>query len=565
MTNTSTKRALLSSVVSLFLCFVMLMGTTFAWFTDVAVSEGNVIQAGELKVELWQHFDGKDSINLGENNTAIFGASDSDKANSDSADTLWEPGKTQTAYLSIKNKGSLDLKYTVAIEVTNITNGINEVLTYVISPDATVENPVLKGDLNWTTGSAVENGVNITSAQNVALTAGSEHFFALSVHMDELAGNEYQNGNITFNIKVLAGQLVSEEDSFGNDYDEDAGYSDGFYVVPTDENFPVAGFEIPHYDDNNFKNGTIVITKESVTPGSVVFYDMLPIAKPDYIVLNGDAQAVAYDIQVSGLVENNNADIYVQIRLPDDADPAKGISVYHNGTLIPSSYIADSNMVNFSTKSFSPFTVVYNGTAEVVTDTTVPVANVTYEEQYVGEGKVTWGNYGGWSPTEGLDSDLEAAFTFKAPHDSDSVDLSAYKNWECDFYVSLRNADPDDASNPFINDDGSQNYIFLGGNYGGFGWVGFHFTAEEGDYVAGDEIGLLEAVTTDPWTYDAIATSVNTFICGVGDHNDQLDGCVFTVMLRLTNPEDSSDYINVNTVTYTFGGDYVMESYTPAN
>ncbi len=54
MTNAkSTKRALLSSVVALLLCFSMLLGTTFAWFTDSATSAGNKIQAGTLDVQLW--------------------------------------------------------------------------------------------------------------------------------------------------------------------------------------------------------------------------------------------------------------------------------------------------------------------------------------------------------------------------------------------------------------------------------------------------------------------------------------------------------------------------------
>ena len=43
--------------------------------------------------------------------------------------------------------------------------------------------------------------------------------------MDESATNEYMGDSITFDIKVDAAQLASEEDGFGNsDYDEDAGY-----------------------------------------------------------------------------------------------------------------------------------------------------------------------------------------------------------------------------------------------------------------------------------------------------------------------------------------------------
>ncbi|MBR6546106.1 MAG: SipW-dependent-type signal peptide-containing protein, partial [Clostridia bacterium] len=52
MTNKTTKRALLSSVLALALCFTMLLGTTFAWFTDSVTSSGNKISSGTLKIDL---------------------------------------------------------------------------------------------------------------------------------------------------------------------------------------------------------------------------------------------------------------------------------------------------------------------------------------------------------------------------------------------------------------------------------------------------------------------------------------------------------------------------------
>ena len=68
MTNKkNTRRALFMSALSLILCFAMLMGTTFAWFTDSVTSANNIIKSGNLDVELyysvmgndgkWIHFD----------------------------------------------------------------------------------------------------------------------------------------------------------------------------------------------------------------------------------------------------------------------------------------------------------------------------------------------------------------------------------------------------------------------------------------------------------------------------------------------------------------------------
>ena len=53
MNNTkTTKRALLSSVIAMFICVAMLIGTTFAWFTDSASTSVNKIQAGTLDIAL---------------------------------------------------------------------------------------------------------------------------------------------------------------------------------------------------------------------------------------------------------------------------------------------------------------------------------------------------------------------------------------------------------------------------------------------------------------------------------------------------------------------------------
>ena len=48
----TTRRSLSTSIVALVLCFSMLVGTTFAWFTDSVTSSGNVIASGNLKVEM---------------------------------------------------------------------------------------------------------------------------------------------------------------------------------------------------------------------------------------------------------------------------------------------------------------------------------------------------------------------------------------------------------------------------------------------------------------------------------------------------------------------------------
>ena len=94
----STKKTLLTSVLSLVLCVAMLVGTTFAWFTDSVTSANNKIQAGNLKIdlELLDKTSGKWN-SIKKSNAPIF---DYDK---------WEPGYTDVKVLKVENEGTLAL------------------------------------------------------------------------------------------------------------------------------------------------------------------------------------------------------------------------------------------------------------------------------------------------------------------------------------------------------------------------------------------------------------------------------------------------------------------------
>ena len=217
----ATKRALLTSVMALVMCVVMLVGTTFAWFTDTASTGVNKIQAGNLDVELLMH-NGSDYVNISKDKNPIFGSDESTVAQNNNLNTLWEPGKTQVAYLAIKNEGNLALKYKVALNVTNPADGkdLYKVMQYAIVPDAKLDSAPVQ---SWTTGKTVTVGQQPVSGE-VSLPAGVTHYFALLVHMDELAGNNYQNGKVEFDLTVYATQDTVESDSFSKDYDKDATY-----------------------------------------------------------------------------------------------------------------------------------------------------------------------------------------------------------------------------------------------------------------------------------------------------------------------------------------------------
>ena len=193
MSNTkSTKRALLSSVMAIVLCLAMLIGTTFAWFTDSASTAVNKIQAGKLDIQL-----------LDEQGNSLEGQTLNWKkaAGHENEEVLWEPGCTyELQPIVIKNAGNLALKYKISISG--------------IQGDAELNNAI-----EWTI-----NGTDL-DAEN-ALAAGASDTLTIKGHMKESAGNEYQGLSIdSIGITVVATQDTVEYDSNNNTYDANANNS----------------------------------------------------------------------------------------------------------------------------------------------------------------------------------------------------------------------------------------------------------------------------------------------------------------------------------------------------
>ena len=386
MTNTkTTKRSLFSSVVALLLCFSMLLGTTYAWFTDTAASNGNKIVAGELDVEL-QMYDGSNYINIGDSKQPIFGVNsiaEQQIAQNNNADTLWEPGKTQVAYLAIKNDGNLDLKYTVALRVFGVKNDLYKVMKYAIIPDAHPNTaPVNAWDA--TKGKSVVEGTQTVSDGDVFLANRQTHYFALVIHMDENATNEYQNGEINFDLTVLATQVSSESDSFGNTYDENATYPTIIQVTKPVEADAYGTSKEEVTFSQVAEDSAISKVEVTVPAGAKLENDAEELvltvteakdANPD-IVIYASEQATTYNINIKGIdsdeVSGNTEPIEITLYIEKGLS---GVKLYHHDELITSTYNATTGALSFSTATFSPFTVVHEkvGGSADVDDSTIYV------------------------------------------------------------------------------------------------------------------------------------------------------------------------------------------------
>lgn len=216
-TKKNNRRALLISVISLVLCCAMLMGTTFAWFTDSVTSGSNIIQSGTLDVEMYWA-DGKEDPAAATWADASTGAI----FNYD----LWEPGYTEVRHIKIHNNGTLALKYQVLIQADQQVTDLSDVIdVYYADPAVQVADRSVLANAPKL-GTLTEALAGMTTTASGELAAGASDVITIALKMQETAGNDYMDKTIGSDFRVLvnATQLTSENDSFDDQYDFDASY-----------------------------------------------------------------------------------------------------------------------------------------------------------------------------------------------------------------------------------------------------------------------------------------------------------------------------------------------------
>ena len=188
--RTSVKRSLFVSAIALTLTAALLIGSTFAWFTSTASTGVSKVEAGKLKVTLLN----------GNKELSSTDVLTWQKAEGQTGTALWEPGCTYNLEpITIKNTGSLALKYKIVITGIKGDADLNKVI------DWTVNDTALDADH--------------------LLAVGASNELTISGHMQENADDNYQGKTIDgISITVVATQDTVEYDSNDNQYDKDAGY-----------------------------------------------------------------------------------------------------------------------------------------------------------------------------------------------------------------------------------------------------------------------------------------------------------------------------------------------------
>ena len=231
----SAKKALLTSILALLVSITMLVGTTFAWFTDSVTSGTNRIVNGNLDVEVYHSI------------TSVPTGTSAEKVSPETKMfevPLWEPGMVVYENVLIKNEGTLALKYNIALNVSDyntvtvngVTHDLSEVLKVSIVPggwSGSRAEAISDLTFNATISDFIENGYLLPEGSVDELSVPTDRVvYGIVVYWAESAADSIYNINngkstsdgqplfIELGLNVIATQKDYEEDSFGPDYDE---------------------------------------------------------------------------------------------------------------------------------------------------------------------------------------------------------------------------------------------------------------------------------------------------------------------------------------------------------
>ena len=394
----NTKYSIKTSIVSLLLCFSMLLGTTYAWFTDSVTSSGNIIQSGNLDIGMY----------WSDNNTDWHDAEGANAAPVFSYDN-WEPGYTEVRYVKVTNEGSLSFKYEMLLspngEVENLAEVIDvyyDVVTgndeFIAPNSADKQGSLTKvGNLKELIESddAVAGGVLLPVNELSTDYYSGEIVVCISFHMQEQAGNEYQDKSIgtTFDIKLYATQYDYENDSFDNSYDDEAEWPE----TPAVGNSASENVDV---DDGKVASPTTISgegMKADVPAGVKVAQgtDKLtlsinPVDESEAnVTVSGSERIHSLDVHMDGVASDNTVPMSITIieAMPTGLNLGN-FNIYHveNGQTVAMTLLREGDEIAHNTYSYDPIT----GAITLHLATFSEIAFVAGEATWTGSYDYSW-------------------------------------------------------------------------------------------------------------------------------------------------------------------------------
>ena len=329
-----TNKQMLLSVVSLFLCFAMLLGSTYAWFTDLAVSKSNIIKTGTLDVEMYWA-DGSEAIPTenSEWEDASSGAIFTHKR--------WEPGYVEVRHIKIDNVGSLAFKYKVVIvangTVTDLTDAID---VYYFDPAVQVADRTQLTDVNKL-GTLTQVLANLAESGEGILKKGESDTITIALKMREDAGNNFMNKSLgsTFSVQVIATQTPEETDGFGDGYDSNVEYPN----VSAPVIIPETVVDDVVFDMDDVKVTVpaeiIDVIPAGVTSVSLAYTNPVVNATTSEITYSS-VELIDQNGKVIDLSENTVCDITVKLPANGLADGTE-VKIYHDDEFVANAVVVD--------------------------------------------------------------------------------------------------------------------------------------------------------------------------------------------------------------------------------
>ena len=365
----NTKRALLVSFISLMLCFSMLIGTTYAWFTDEVSSGTNIIKAGNLDIGMYWSENNTDWKNAeGNNAEPIFNY---DK---------WEPGYTVVRYVKVTNEGSLAFKYQMLLSPNGTVEKLAEVIDVyydVVTANESFVAPTAENKLGSLVkmGSLSEildangelgNGVLLPADELSDEYLSGEIVICFSFHMQESAGNEYQGQSIgtSFGIKLYASQYDYESDSFGSSYDDGIVWPEAPSIGNSAYVEVEVGADGKVAEDATIEGdnvSAVIPSGVQLTPGTnkLTLNVELADANTANITLSDNEDIRALDVHIDGIAEDNTVPMAITIKeaLPVGLNLGN-YTLHHveNGETVAMAILENSQAPAHNTFSYDPAT-----------------------------------------------------------------------------------------------------------------------------------------------------------------------------------------------------------------
>lgn len=197
----STKKALVTGIISMSLCSAMLVGSTYAWFTDNDNTQTSTITAGNLEVN------------------ATF--------NEEWTGKTFEPGAVVYESVNIENVGDVNAKYKFSIDTTGGNTGFDNAVEIAIIDEEPTKGYDFDGkgvtfvDLANYNSQNDSEYVKLPAQANGQNTATKYIVLRWKTNNTSSVDNLLKKQILQIKVDALAIQDIGDEDGLGNtDYDE---------------------------------------------------------------------------------------------------------------------------------------------------------------------------------------------------------------------------------------------------------------------------------------------------------------------------------------------------------